>query len=129
MPISRAMERSVLPAGKSAAFPWSTNVTRGILSRRFYGTVRHIGTAHQRGRLDVPEPESERCAAEVGELFRSVVAADRMMVAGRGEILPHREDPPAGFAEIARDGEALLLALAEPQHDARLRHHALLGRP
>src|SRR5215212_7628338 len=37
--MSPAQERSVLPVGNSAAFPWSANVTRGI-GGRFYGTVR-----------------------------------------------------------------------------------------
>src|SRR5207244_3241958 len=102
--------RSVLPAGNSAAFPSSANVTRGI-GGRFYGTVCHIGTAHERSGLDVMKPERARFFAELRELFRRVVAAHRMMIAGRREVLSHREDVDTGLAEIVRHSQDLFLAL------------------
>src|SRR2546423_362550 len=98
-PISMVQERSVLPAGYSAAFPSSANVTRGIRGR-FYGTVCHIGTAHQRGGLDVAEAERARLPAQLRELLGGVVAAHRMMVSGRREVLAEGEDLHAGFAQV-----------------------------
>src|SRR5438552_3035654 len=97
MPMSMAQERSVLPAGTSVAFPASANVTRGI-GEGFYGTVCHIGTAHQRGGFDVAEAERARLFAQLGELLGGVVATHRMMVAGRREVLAEGEDRDAGSA-------------------------------
>src|SRR5947208_10577125 len=101
MPISMAQERSVLPAGYSAAFPASANVTRGIRAG-FYGTVRHIGTAHQRCGFDVAEAERPRRSPQLRELRGRVIAAHRMVIARRREVLAEGEDLHAGLAQVAR---------------------------
>src|SRR5437879_5811022 len=98
-----AQERSVDPAGNSAAFPSSTKMTRGIggivfarSSRRggelLEGSVGHVGAAHQRSGLDVVKAEGSGFVAEDGELVGGVVAADGVVVAGGREVLAEGDD-------------------------------------
>src|SRR5205085_12413785 len=98
--MSIAQASIVRPAAHSAVFDSSAKVTRGIvLSGGLYGTVRHIGTSHERRGFDVMEAESARFLAELRELFRRVVAAHRMMISGRRQVLSHREDVDARLAQ------------------------------
>ena len=103
--------------------------TRHSDAAGFYGTVRHIGTSHQGSRFDMAEAERERFASQLRKLFRRVVAPHRMMALRRGEILAHGEDLDARLAEIAGHAENLLFSLAQPEHQARLREHPILGGP
>src|SRR5713101_6159042 len=100
-----------------------------MMNAGFYGTVRHIGTSYQWRRFDMAEAKRERLAAQLRKLFRRVVAPHRMMTFRRGEILAHGEDLDTGLAEIARHAENLLFSLAQPEHQARLREHPILGGP
>src|SRR5712691_11785818 len=126
--MSSAHDRTVFPAGNSADFPSSANVTRGI-DGGFYGTMGHIRTSHERRRFDVPEAELLRAPAELRDLVGRVVAADRVVVAGGGEVLTHREDADAAGAKIGGDLQDLLFSLAEAEHDARLRQHSFFVSP
>src|SRR5258708_13946011 len=78
------------------------------------------------------EAEIRRLLAEGGEFVRGVVAAYRMVITGRGEILAHGEDIDSGLTQVVGGGQDLLLGLAEAEHDRGLREHSLaplLGRP
>src|SRR5215212_2430202 len=94
-----------------------------------YSAVRHVRAPHQRRALDVMEAERLRRGAELREFVRGVVAADGMMAFGRRQILAHREDVDAGFAQVARDLEDLVFILAQSQHEAGLGPCAFLGSP
>src|SRR4051794_34307752 len=127
--ISPAQERSVLPAGNSALFPSSTKITRGILSGGLYGTMSHVGTPHERRRFDVTESHLQRAPSELRELLRRVVAAHRMIVLARREVLTHGDDVDAVLAQLARHGEHFVFVFAEAEHQRRLRDHARVVRP
>ena len=78
------------------------------------------------------KPHRLYLCAEGCELLGGVVAAHRMMVAGRSEVLAEGNDVDAGIAEVASDGEHFILRLAEAEHEGGLGQHvagALFGRP
>ena len=69
------------------------------------------------------EAESARILAELRELFRRVVAAHRMMISGRRQVLSHREDVDSSLAQIRRSRDDLVFGFAEAEHDRRFGQH------
>src|SRR4051812_26860720 len=81
-----------------------------------------IAGAHERAGRHVLEAELVGRALERGELVRVPVAHDRQVALGRAQVLAHGEDLDAVLAQPAERVDHLLEALAEADHEARLRH-------
>src|SRR4051812_19696244 len=80
-----------------------------------------VARAHERAGRDVLEAERIRGALEGGELVRVPVAHDRQVLLRRPQVLADGEDLDVVLAQDAERLDELLLRLAEPDHEARLR--------
>src|ERR1051326_2721164 len=97
----------------------SGSIARGF---RFMGhQVRHVRASHERAGEDSLESHGLAGVAIAVENRWMDVLDDVELLALRLEVLADRADLDAGVAELAEDVEHFIAALAEAEHQARLR--------
>ena len=82
-----------------------------------------IGAAHQRAGSDMLEAFLARDFTQEFELFGRDIFHHGQVLRSRPEILPHRKNLRAYFAQIIHRLKQLRFSFAEAKHDAALRHY------
>src|SRR5215207_7741633 len=82
-----------------------------------------VARAHERARGDVVEAELVRSSLERLELVRVPIAHDRQVALGRAQVLADGEHLDSVLAQLPERVDQLVVRLAEPDHQARLRRH------
>src|SRR4029078_8490766 len=90
--------------------------------------VGTIARAHERIRDDLEEATREAPLSIQLELLRRHIALDRQMVRRRAQVLAERHDVDLGVLQVVERLEDLVVRLAEPEHEARLRYSARAER-
>src|SRR5512132_4023464 len=88
---------------------------------RLHLLPRVVTGAHEGTALDVPEPELHADLVEPSELVRRDVPVERDVAVGGPEVLAEGEDVHVDGAKILHHGDDLLIGLAHPEDDPRLR--------
>src|SRR5207244_13017401 len=83
--------------------------------------VGGVGTAHERARFDMNEPLRQRDPFELRELVWMIVPRHRRVLRRGPEVLANSENGDTHALQIVEDRDDLVEALAEPDHDSRLR--------